>query len=108
MIQFSLILFFPKIYGQVKYHHDLDRTPFPNLDPCTNYIAGDFEGVPAAAFAGQSYSVEELWIKRQKQGKILKIRWDSEEGQKEKETTKVVAGERTVLHLIIQWGLRWC
>lgn len=60
------------------------------------------------ASAGQSYSAEEFWIKREKQGKILKIKWDAEEGQKEKETTKVAAGDGTVLHLTIQWGLRWC
>lgn len=40
------------------------------------------------AFVEQNHSAEELWIKRQKQGKILKIKGDAEEGQKEKRGNK--------------------
>lgn len=73
-----------KIYGQVK-HNDLGRTPFPNLDPCAHFTYSEnLRMFLQTAFVEQNHSAEELWIKRQKQGKILKIKGDAEEGQKEK------------------------
>lgn len=52
------------------------------------------------AFAGQHHSAEELWKKRQNQGKVLKMKWDAAESQKErKEPTKSVARNGTEFYV---------
>ena len=52
------------------------------------------------AFAGKCHSAEELGKKRQNQGKILNIKWDAAEGQKEiKEPTKSVARNGTEFYM---------